>query len=45
MKISIASLLIALLFAPNMAIAYSQDPRSCADPRTNYPTPMPPCNK
>jgi rare lipoprotein A len=26
-----------------LSIAMSQDPRTCNDPRTQFPTPMPPC--
>jgi hypothetical protein len=35
--------LIAILLTPLTAIAYSQDPRTCNDPRTPHPTPNPPC--
>lgn len=41
MKILSLAVSVLLLF-PNMAIAYSQDPRSCGDPRTQYPS-NPPC--
>ena len=36
--------IITLLLFPIAAIAYSQDPRSCGDPRTQYPS-NPPCAK
>ena len=34
---------LALFAIPIPAIAMSQDPRTCADPRGQYPTPNPPC--
>lgn len=41
-----ALLLTLLLFAAHYqpAISYPQDPRSCTDPRTQFPT-YPPCQK
>ena len=33
----------AAMGSAGIASAYSQDPRSCADPRTQYPS-NPPCN-
>jgi hypothetical protein len=41
MKILSLAVSVLLLF-PIAAIAYSQDPRSCSDPRTQYPS-NPPC--
>jgi hypothetical protein len=43
MKILSLAVSVLLLF-PIAAIAYSQDPRSCGDPRTQYPS-NPPCVK
>ena len=33
-----------LAFLMSLAIAYTQDPKSCSDPRTQYPS-NPPCQK
>lgn len=41
MKLPIFFLLISFCF-PITVYGYSQDPRSCADPRTQYPS-NPPC--
>ncbi len=41
---AILFLCLWLLPAVSMSHAYSQDPRSCGDPRTQYPS-APPCNK
>ena len=40
----ISTLSAAILLAPFSASAYTQDPRSCSDPRTQYPS-NPPCQK
>ena len=40
--ILLALLILAAHYEP--AQSYSQDPRSCADPRTQYPS-NPPCQK
>ncbi len=40
--LSIASTAILLFPFASAASAYSQDPRSCSDPRTQYPS-NPPC--
>lgn len=43
MKLAIPLITIAILLTPLAATAYSQDPRTCNDPRTPHPTPNPPC--
>ncbi len=40
----ISALSAAALLIPFSANAYTQDPRSCSDPRTQYPS-NPPCQK
>ncbi|MBD2151720.1 hypothetical protein H6F44_16560 [Pseudanabaena sp. FACHB-1277] len=40
--LSIASTAFLLFPFANAAAAYTQDPRSCSDPRTQYPS-NPPC--
>jgi hypothetical protein len=40
--LSIASIALLLFPFANTASAYTQDPRSCSDPRTQYPS-NPPC--
>ena len=40
----ISALSAATLLIPFSASAYTQDPRSCSDPRTQYPS-NPPCQK
>ena len=41
--ILLSLLLLAAHYEP--AQSYSQDPRSCSDPRTQFPTGNPPCQK
>ena len=41
---SVISASVLLLPFANSASAYSQDPRTCNDPRTQFPT-DPPCQK
>ena len=42
MKRSIAFFLLFISLFPQSGFGYSQDPRSCADPKTQYPS-NPPC--
>jgi hypothetical protein len=42
MRLNILVTIAALLVHALPASSYSQDPRSCADPRTQYPS-YPPC--
>jgi len=42
--LSIVSISALLIPCTNAVSAYSQDPRSCTDPRTQYPA-NPPCLK
>ncbi len=46
MKLLLSIISTAALLVPfaGSASAYSQDPRSCSDPRTQYPS-NPPCQK
>lgn len=42
--LSIISASVLMISATGRASAYSQDPRSCGDPRTQFPS-YPPCQK
>jgi len=46
MKFLLSVLSVSALLLPfaSSAAAYSQDPRTCSDPRTQFPT-NPPCQK